>query len=307
MKDYNDSRDAVFAELYELMKEDESIVVLSGDTGAFMFQKYKEEFPNRFFNVGVAEQNMISVAAGLALAGKKPVVYGISNFVVLRCFEQIKLDICSMNLKVLILGTGTGYTYSYDGVTHHITEDVALMRTLPNMTILSPSDYNSAGMLLKHAILEEEGPCYLRFDKGPFRKKYNFSDKINPLYFHSGNSTAEYIIFSTGIMTDVALTLQQEYSQKRIDVIDIFKIKPFDVGSIYHLITRNYKLKMIIVLEEHIKEGGIGEMLERIIGEFSNVRMICFGLCKFVTDIGTRTELREKGGLRLSDIIGVLA
>ena len=294
--DYTDTRDAIFTELYYLMKEDESIVVLSGDTGAFMFEKYKEEFPGRFYNVGVAEQNMMSVAGGLALAGKKPVVYGISNFVTLRCFEQIKLDICSMNLKVLILGTGTGYTYNYDGITHHITEDVALMRTLPNMTILSPSDYNSAGMLLRKAILYNTGgPCYLRFDKGPFKKKYKFEKNFHNLgkFFESFGGVDELVI-STGITTDLALEYQKE--NPKTLVLDIFTIHPlFNFTEALPYILK----KGIKVIEEHSIVGGLGDAVLNVCNEagYNNVHKI--GIKDFMHQIGTREELRKTAGIML--------
>lgn len=287
---YNDSRDAVFTELYYLMQADEDIIVLSGDTGAFMFQTYKEKFPDRFYNVGVAEQNMMSVAAGLALAGKKPVVYGISNFVTLRCFEQIKLDICSMNLKVLILGTGTGFTYSYDGITHHVTEDVALMRALPNMVILSPSDYNSAGMLLRRAILDVRGPCYLRFDKGPFKKKYDFEEDFhrNAKYYPTDGRLTRRIIITTGITTDIALK-EREVND---GVLDVFCLNPsfsFEKFLMPHA--------KIIVLEEHSVVGGLGDMVRDALDGAYMVKKI--GITDFVKSTGTREELRKIAGIEL--------
>lgn len=292
--DYNDSRDAVFTELYYLMKEDPSIVVLSGDTGAFMFEKYKKEFPDRFYNVGVAEQNMMSVAAGLALAGKKPVVYGISNFVTLRCFEQIKLDICSMNLKVLILGTGTGYTYSYDGVTHHITEDVALMRTLPNMTILSPSDYNSAGMSLRYAMLGVNGPCYLRFDKGPFKRKYDFKESTWPHPIDFEKYTAPMLpsnatIVTTGVGVDIALEYQKKFPHT--SVIDVHLIKP---APAFHLCIPDHD--KVIVLEEHSVVGGLGDLVVNTVDNFYIKKL---GIKDFMKQTGTREELRKAAGIEL--------
>lgn len=290
---YNDSRDAIFTELYYLMQADEDIVVLSGDTGAFMFQTYKEKFPDRFYNVGVAEQNMMSVAAGLALAGKKPVIYGISNFVTLRCFEQIKLDICSMNLKVLILGTGTGFTYSYDGITHHVTEDVALMRTLPNMVILSPSDYNSAGMLLRRAILDESGPCYLRFDKGPYKKKYDFEETfLGDCKYYAANPDKPEVnkmIVTTGITTDIALAYQEEHPE--VGVLDVMRL-----DSIYNFTNKLEDGAEVIVLEEHSVIGGLGDA---ILNMCQGYKVKKIGITDFVKGIGTREELRKIAGIEL--------
>ena len=161
---YTDCRDAVFQEIFILAKKDPRVVVLSADTGAFIFKQFKEELPNQFFYTGIAEQNTMSVAAGLARMGRKPFVFGISNFVTHRCLEQIRIDVCGMNLPVTILGTGTGLIYSADGLTHHITEDVSVMRALPNMKIYSPSDHNSLASLI-HEAYRSTGPCYIRFDK----------------------------------------------------------------------------------------------------------------------------------------------
>lgn len=288
---YTDSRDAVFTELYYLMQADESIVVLSGDTGAFMFETLEKQFPGRFYNVGVAEQNMMSVAAGLALAGKKPVVYGISNFVTLRCFEQIKLDICSMNLKVLILGSGTGFTYAYDGVTHHITEDVALMRTLPNMTILSPSDYNSAGSLLRRAMLITNGPCYLRFDKGPFERKYDFEPEqflqIHNYISEDPNTTE--VVIATGVTTDIALAYKAKHP--KVQVIDMLQLHPpFSFKSFVN------DTAEITVIEEHSIVGGLGDV---VMNQFPGRRVKKIGIRKFVKGIGNREELRKAAGIKL--------
>lgn len=295
---YEDSRDAVFTELYYLMQEDEDIVVLSGDTGVFMFHTYKEKFPDRFYNVGVAEQNMMAVAAGLALAGKKPVVFGISNFVTLRCFEQIKLDICAMNLKVLIIGSGTGFGYSYDGVTHHITEDVALMRTLPNMSIFSPSDYNSAGMLLRRAMLDEKGPCYLRIDKGPFKKKYAFDEKLTScaIYNPSPSGHVKKVIITTSITTDIALEYQETHPD--VAVVDMLQLSNLKDITIFAFVREWIpKGTKIIVLEEHSIIGGLGDAVLDVLGNRYHVTKI--GIKDFIKDAGPREELRKIAGIKL--------
>ncbi len=147
-KVYNNSRDAIFTELYEIALQDPNVILLAADTGAHMFKEFKKNIPKQFFYVGVAEQNAISVAAGLALTGKHVFIFGITNFVTLRCYEQIRVDLCCMKLPVTILGMATGYVYSSDGPTHHITEDVSAMRALPGMTIWCTSDYMMAASLV---------------------------------------------------------------------------------------------------------------------------------------------------------------
>ena len=162
-----EARDAVFLELMKIAKQDRDVILITVDTGAFLFKEFKSTLPNQFFNVGIAEQNAVSVSAGLALAGKKPFLFGISNFVVLRCFEQIKIDVCSMGLPVTIIGMGTGYVYPKDGPTHHMTDVLSLARTLPGMTVWSPSDFAAITGATRLAYASG-GPNLIYMDKGPF-------------------------------------------------------------------------------------------------------------------------------------------
>ena len=135
-------RDIIFEEIYQKAISDKNVIVITIDMGAWKFQDFQKNIPDQFYNIGICEQSAISIASGLSLANKKVYVYAISCFPVLRAFEQIKIDICSMNRPVTIIGMGTGYGYSSDGPTHHIIEDVSLMRTLPNLEIWSLSDCN---------------------------------------------------------------------------------------------------------------------------------------------------------------------
>ncbi|MEW6103060.1 MAG: transketolase, partial [bacterium] len=133
-------RNAYLSKLYELAKENEHIVALVADNGAIVYDKYRKDFPDRFINCGISEANMISVSAGLASCGKIPFAYTIGCFLTMRAFEQIRNDICLQRMNVKLVGIGSGFVYSNLGPTHHTTEDIALMRTLPNMTIFSPID-----------------------------------------------------------------------------------------------------------------------------------------------------------------------
>ena len=156
-------RDTFFNSLFELAKEDSRIIVITADCGAPSLDQWREELPCQFINVGIAEQQMIALAAGLALEGKRPYCYAIAPFATLRCYEFIKVDICLMNLPVVIVGVGAGLSYSEAGPTHHATEDIAIMRALPNMRILSISDNEGAQAA---ALCESETPLYIRLDRG---------------------------------------------------------------------------------------------------------------------------------------------
>ena len=154
-------RDAFFSKLFELAKEDKRIVVVTADCGAPALDQWREELPCQFINVGIAEQQMIAMAAGLALEGKRPYCYAIAPFATLRCYEFIRVDVSLMNLPVVIVGVGAGLSYSEAGPTHHATEDIACMRALPNMKIASISSNDQID-----EVLATEGPMYVRLDRG---------------------------------------------------------------------------------------------------------------------------------------------
>jgi transketolase len=157
-------RTAFIETLKELAGQDERIWLLCADLGFSVLETFAQSFPKRYINVGVAEQNMTGMAAGLALSGKIVFTYSIANFPVVRCLEQIRDDVCAHNLNVKVVSVGGGFAYGSAGYTHHGTEDLAMMRVLPNMTVLAPGDPIEARLLTKAAI-ERPGPCYLRLGK----------------------------------------------------------------------------------------------------------------------------------------------
>ncbi|SVC89499.1 uncharacterized protein METZ01_LOCUS342353, partial [marine metagenome] len=141
--------------------DDSRIVLLSGDIGNKLFDKFKEQSGKNFYNCGVAEANMMGVAAGMALSGLRPIIYTITPFTTTRCYEQIRVDACYHNVPVIIVGTGSGFTYAELGPTHHSCEDLAIMRVLPNMTVLAPADEVELRQCLR-AALKQKGPVYIR-------------------------------------------------------------------------------------------------------------------------------------------------
>ncbi len=300
-KIYNDTRDAAFEELYEIALSDPRVVVLSADTGALMFKEFKRNIPEQFFNVGVAEQNAISVAAGLALTGRHVFVFGISNFVTLRCYDQIRIDICCMELPVTILGMGTGYTYSSDGPTHHMIEDVSVMRALPGMTIWCPSDYMMTAKVV-HMAHKTHGPSYIRFDKGPFTHIYdnsnhNFSDGLAVL-----KSGKDLTIVATGIMVSQALKLVDEFKKQGIEagVVDLYRLKPVSKK----LINALKASERIVTLEEHTVLGGLGSIvLETLADNEILIPVKVFGIPdKYRYEAGSREMLQSLDGLDVPSI-----
>ena len=257
-----DLRDAFFDELNRIASEDRNVLLLADDQGAFSLQWMRENLPDQYLNVGIAEQNLISVAAGLALGGKLPFLYGIATFMTMRCYEQIRNDLCCMNLPVTIVGSGPGYTYGGDGPTHHALQDVAIMRTLPDMTILNPSDAISSSHFARVA-RERPGPKYIRIEKGMWGKIYDqrhdFSAGFEVLL-----EGAHLMIVSTGIMVHHALRVAQELSLRGVDtgVTDMYRLKPVDGDALTAAITGT---PCIVTLEEHSVIGGLGSLVTEIL------------------------------------------
>ena len=303
---YTDPRDAVFEELYNIAAQDERVILLTTDTGAFKFKDFKNNLPRQFINVGIAEQNAMSVAAGLTTTGKKVFVFGISSFVTLRCYEQIKVDICCMNLPVTILGMGTGYGYSYDGPTHHITQDISIIRALPGITIWSPSDCTMTAVAV-HLAYQNNGPSYIRIDKGPLKEIY---DPENP-DFSDGLSTPlagkDLMIVATGPMVTQAFKVSDELTIKGVEagIIDFYRLKPANET----LFVESVKdAKRVVTLEEHTICGGFGDMVCAIMAEnniFVPVKRI--GIPdNYHLELGTREWVRALDGLDVAGITNTI-
>jgi transketolase len=294
-----DIRDAFFDELYEIAREDDSVIFMTADMGAFSLERFRRDFPDRFINVGIAEQNMVSVAAGMALEGKKVFIYAIIPFVTLRCLEQIKVDLCVMNLPVVIVGAGAGFTYSNDGPTHHALEDVSVMRALPGMTIYNPSDQISAKYSARNALLAS-GPVYVRLDKGIFPLLHDESDDLSAgVTLLKGGE--DLLIIASGCMTYSAMQIANSLESDGINagVADVFRLKPID-PCLSELIKR---FKAIVTIEEHILSGGFGSSVLELMadaGILSPVKR--FGITGYPEGYGDREWMRNRGGIALSSI-----
>ena len=241
-----DFRDAVFAVIHDLMRQDENVVVLTNDNGAWGLDKIREEFPQRVVNVGVAEQNMMSLAGGLASAGKRVFAYGQCAHL-MRAWEQIKVGICIPNLPVTILGVGAGLSMGRDGPTHHAVEDVALMRVLANMTIYNPADWVCAEACVKMAY-EARTPHYVRLDKEQLPNLYQPGHDFSRGFCGFGDDVLHRAIFSTGIETWRA-------RQKALRcVIDIFRLKPVPDFGGYFVDRCQDEME---VWDEHNPSGGL--------------------------------------------------
>ena len=259
-----DIRDAFFDEVYNIASKDPDVIFLTADMGAFSLNRFKADLSKQYINVGVAEQNMVNIAAGLALGGKKVFIYTITPFATQRCYEQIKVDISGMNLPVTIIGSGPGIAYGSDGPTHHAIQDVSVMRALPNMTILNPADAETAAAAARLAY-ENPGPVYVRIDKGKLPSVYESDNDFSPglALLREGE---DLTIVATGIMVHQAFKVAEKLSGHDIDagIIDIYRLKPLNTGLLLEYISR---AKRVVTLEEHSLIGGLGSIVSELITE----------------------------------------
>ena len=257
-----DVRDAFFDQVYELACNDEDLVFITADADAFSLRRFKKDFPERFINVGVAEQAMVLLASGLAMCGKNVFIYSIIPFITHRSLEHIKVNICSMNLPVTIVGCGAGLSFGFDGPTHHATQDISAMKSLPGMKILSPSDARSS-MLSAIDAHNSTQPVYIRLDKGKYREVYSEKDSLS-----NGCLVVKPVeknnIISTGYMTTKSLEISDILSSKGLEVgvIDISRIKPLNSAFILDVIDKS---DSVYTIEEHSLVGGLGSSISDLV------------------------------------------
>jgi transketolase len=249
-------RTAFINELMTLAEQDKRIVLLTADVGFSVFERFKEKYPNRFYNVGIAEQNLIGVAAGLALRGKKPYAYSIVPFLTMRACEQVRVDVCYHNLDVKLIGVGGGFAYGLLGPTHHAIEDIAITRSFPNMNVIAPGDPYEAKNAVSKSYLNNN-PTYIRLSRNNEPTIYRFtSDDIfevgKAICMRKGSGIA---ILSTGNMLEQASLLSEKLSEKEINhaLFSFHTIKPIDKET---LRTVFYEFDYVITMEEHNIFGG---------------------------------------------------
>jgi transketolase len=294
-------RDALFDAIHEMAAKDPRLIFITADMGSWSLSNFREHLPKQFINIGIAEQNMLGVAAGLALAGKRVFVYAIIPFLVLRCLEQIKVDLCLPKLPVTLIGGGPGICYASDGPTHHAVEDVALMRALPGITIFNPCDHFAARAAVRQAAAGR-GPVYIRLDKGKpptiHNPKTRFADGL--IEVKSGN---DLVLIGSGIMTQQAFKVAAALGAAApgVGIADLFRIAPLPAAKLRELAGR---ARRIATLEEHLLAGGIGSALSEFLTD-NNLRVplkrigIGGGYCE---QYGAREWMQQTLGLDAESI-----
>jgi transketolase len=303
-------RSAFFQTLLDLAGRDERIHLVVGDLGFGVVEPFIERFPARFLNAGVAEQNMTGIAAGLALCGKTVFTYSIANFPTLRCLEQIRNDVCYHNANVKVVAVGGGFAYGALGMTHHATEDLAIMRALPRMTVIAPGDPLEAERATD-AIARIPGPCYLRLGRAgePRVHEGSITFRIGQaIMLRDGRDTT---LIATGGMLRTALRAADRLAAEGFSarVLSMHTLKPLDEEAV---LAAARETGAIVTLEEHSILGGLGGAVAEVLAE-SGAEGVLFkriGLPPvFSSDVGSQEYLQRLNGLtpeHVSDMVRML-
>ncbi len=298
-------RTAFIETLLKLAQQDERIVLMVGDLGFGVVTRFMERLPRQFVNAGVAEQNMTGMAAGMALSGKIVFTYSIANFPILRCLEQIRNDVCYHSANVKIVAVGGGMSYGSLGVSHHATEDIAIMRALPNMTVVAPGDPTETALATR-AITQHPGPCYLRLGRDREPQVHEHSD----IPFRLGEAItvregSDLTLISTGALLTEAVAASDRLRTRGVQarVLSMHTVKPLDASAV---LKAAGETGTIITVEEHSIVGGLGGAVAEALmeGGCGQTRFHRVGLRDiFSSEVGDQAYLRHLYGL---DATGIL-
>ena len=301
-----------FRRLEQLGTKDKDVYFITADHGAWALSQFRKNLKNQFMNIGISEQNMISVAAGMALNKKKIFLFTITPFITQRCLEQIKIDICFSNLPVTIIGNGSSLTYAHHGTSHQAIEDIAMMRVLPDLKIVQPYDNFSAKKSAEYAYRSKQ-PVYIKLDKGFFPDINKIANnQLNSGYIKINsnfNKTKKknICLITTGVFVHEIVKIQKKLKEKKIDstIINVFEIKPFNKNKIKSIL-KNFKAAFTIE-EQHI-DGGLGGIVSEIIAEEKiNLRFKRIGINDFYSKkYGDRIWLRKVYNLDNQKILKII-
>jgi len=296
-------RGAFFRALSALAERDHRINLIVGDLGFGVVEEFAQRFPKRFLNAGVAEQNMTGIAAGMALSGKIVFTYSIANFPILRCLEQVRNDVCYHNANVKIVAVGGGLAYGSLGSTHHATEDLAVMRSLPRMVVVAPGDPAETEAATQ-AVAAHSGPCYLRLGRAGEAKVH-----CGHIDFQLGKAIqirqgVDLTLISTGGLLETAVRAAEllHHAGLQARVLSMHTVKPLDADAI---LAAARETGAVFTLEEHSVTGGLGGAVSELLAEAGEgpVTFRRFGLpSAFSSVVGTQEYLRAQHGLSAESV-----
>jgi transketolase len=298
-------RQACLKMVYELAREEERIFFIGSDLGVGVLKEFKEEMPDRFFMEGVSEANVVGMAAGLALEGKIPYVNTIATFLTRRCFEQVVLDLCLHNVNVRLIGNGGGLVYAPLGPTHLAIDDIAILRSVPNMTIVAPADADEMRRLMPQTV-DYSGPIYIRLGKG-----YDPIVSREDLPFEIGKAITmreggDVLLITTGVGLQVTLDAAEQLSKMGVEatLLHMHTVKPLDGETVLRYAKA---VSTIITIEEHNVIGGLGSAVAELIAEadFDVVkRFRRIGIPDtFAEEYGSQNSLMASYGISAENIV----
>lgn len=297
-----DTRSGFGAGLVELGRSNPDVVALCADlTGSLKMDAFEKEFPERFFQIGIAEANMMCIAAGLTIGGKIPFTGTFANFSTGRVYDQIRQSIAYSGKNVKICASHAGITLGEDGATHQILEDIGMMRMLPGMTVINPCDYNQTKAATL-AIAKHVGPVYLRFGRPvvpvftPADQKFEIGKAV---VFNEG---ADVTIFATGHLVWKAIEAGEILAEKGIDaeIINIHTIKPLDIEAV---LKSARKTQCVVTAEEHQIAGGLGDAIAHVLTQHYPIPQEFIGIKDSFGESGTPEQLMKKYGLEAENIV----
>lgn len=296
-------RDVFWNRIYERAKEDRKIVILAADFAAPSLDKFRLELPAQFINLGIAEQNMVLMATGMALEGKKPICYAISSFLTMRCFEQTRLYAAGMNLPITLVGVGAGIAYEDSGYTHHAVEDIALMRSLPHMRVFQPCD-NATVRKMADMVLDSASPVYVRLDR---YGKDNLigDDSTVETGINIVRPVRKTTLLASGNMMMTALEAADKLEAQgiQVGVVDTCVI-PMDKKRFSSVMSG---VQNLITLEEHVLPGGIGSHVLELVSDLGMdlaVRRFGFDFSDgFATEYGGRKVVHKQYHMDVDSVI----
>ncbi|MBC34925.1 MAG: transketolase [Bacteroidetes bacterium] len=302
IQNHKDTRSGFGEGLHELGKKNEDVVALCADlTGSLKMNAFEADFPERFLQVGIAEANMIGIAAGLTIGGKIPFTGTFANFSTGRVYDQIRQAVAYSNKNVKICASHAGLTLGEDGATHQILEDVGLMKMLPNMTVINPCDFNQT-KAATIAIAEHEGPVYLRFGRPKVPNFTAVDQKFEIGKALMINEGTDVSIFATGHLVWKAIEAGQALAEKGIsaEIINIHTIKPLDAEAVLNSVK---KTKCVVTAEEHMMHGGLGDSIAQLLSRELPTPIEMVAVNDKFGQSGTPEELLVEYGLDTPNII----
>lgn len=298
-------RNTFIKALCEQAEKNDKIFLLCGDLGFSVLEQFADRFPDRYLNVGIAEQNMLQIAAGLALEGYKVFVYSIGNFPTLRAMEQIRYDVCYHNLDVTVVAVGAGYAYGPLGTSHHTTEDIAMMRSIPNMLVCAPGDPHEAKLVARVLCEEHNGPAYVRINKAGEQCVHSAElfDRYSAIKVTADSEQPDVLVLTTGAVLGTIVNQARDTLSKYA----IYSIPFLDEKLIHGLLPVISEVSRIITVEEHQLAGGFGSwVIEEISDLYSDGKINFYPKVerigipnKFQHFAGTQEYLREMAGIAL--------